>query len=481
MNNDLLFFTELDDAKVEQLLKYTSYGSKSLDNIKSRVQQKKSLTRKRVHKRILLAAAALLLGTGTALAATANLDRVYQTIFGGQAEYMRNQGYNMGLVAEAEGVEVELISASLYGQEMTMILSIRDTAGSRIDEATQFARTTARSKNGDLDCFTAMFDFDSETGEQIRVETVSIPRDVETDEITYTLEFLHGGFVYRSGVIQIDLHDTVSNHFPSSFQENPEYPKRLAPDETHIAFSDIGWDWSYISNIGFVDGRLHIQVKDDTWKAPYSHYPARGYIYLALIGSDGKQYVHYDNDDERVVEEYSFRSGGNTYREYVFTNIADIGQLKDMELAYAGLFEATEIIDAEWSLAFKLPSESESLVIPVKRSLPVTAGKELFADSIVLTPLSVSMTFPVDDANDFEQRHPDYFDGLAGKQFLTYEDGTTLEFRFNTWRNWFLHPGSAQKQEARVSYYRPNRAWSVIEIGKVKSVTIQGVEFIVEK
>ena len=515
MDKELLLFTELDDESVERLLRYSLYTDKSLDNIKSKVNYKKSLISKGFSRRILLVAVVLLLGTGAVLAAATNLDRVYQTLFGGQAEYIQDRSHKMELITEAEGIEVEIISMSIYNQDLNMIVLIRDKEGSRIDETTNFFTTIGydeKDEETSIQYTRNMFNFNEETGELIFVDTAFLPPDVEIKEITYTISFIQSGLIDRFGEVQIDLYSTVADHIPSTVPASSEYPKYLTPEETHISFSDIDWscvtanskyqklltpeetrilfpevDWSYISNIGFVDGRLHVQVKDDQLRMPDYPWLVRGRLSPLLIGSDGTHYIHFENDENEVVREYTLQGRGKKddemYREYVFTNITDIEQLKDMTLAIAGP-EHTELIDAEWPLKFKLSSENEPLTIPIKMAMPVAPDKELFADSIVVTPLSVNITFLVDNINDLDKT--DYLDTLADRQFITYNDGTIFEFRFNGWSNTFLnYPDKSEKKEVHAIHERRNLVTEgikgIIEIEKVKSVTIQGMEFYVEK
>jgi hypothetical protein len=510
MNKELLFFMELDDEKTELLIKHSSYSDKSLRNIKSRTERKISSTGKRFHKRVLIAAAALvLLGAGAAAAAV-NLDAVYRTLFGEQAAYMRNHSQAADIAAETEGIEVKLLSTFRYAGSLTMLVSIRDTEGDRIDETTAFdsivdfggeGRTRLKSPDEWQSAF------DEETGEFIRVETVMLPMGFEVGDVTYTVANLRSRRVDRGGPeAQIDLYGFVSKHRPSTVvPESPEFAKALAPEETHIPFSDV--DWSYISNMGFVDGAFHIQIKDDPFIINYAR--KRGFLFpIYLIDSNGTKYEP-DKQYKFPVVQY-WDEDGDAYSEYIFESITDVAQLSGLTLVKEG-HEYTETFDAGWSLDayaetveaggsldagwfFKLrvpPDEAESLTIPVEKEIPVAKGKELYAESIVVTPLYVNVTYLTENLVNgrlfnslgipggvmtfyYPEDDPDK------GNFISYDDGTIFEFE--------LQQESFSEYSDALGMYKANVRYSkaiilsddIIEVDRVRSVTLQGVEFEVE-
>jgi hypothetical protein len=519
MNKELLFFTDLDDEGIEQLLKHSSYGDKSLDNIKSRVERKTSLKRTRGHKRILITAAAIVMfGTGVAVAA-ANSDTVYRLLFGEHAAYMQNHSQTMDIVAEADGIEVKLLSAFKYAGSLTWVVSIRDKEGDRIDESTYFdsiidfggeRKRRFKSPNEMQSVF------NEKTGEFICAETIMLPPDLEIGDITYTVANLRSCRVDRSGPEnQIDLYGSVSNHTPSIVPAIPDSsegqgrPKSLTTEETHIPFSDV--DWSYISNIGFVDGSFHIQVKDDPFLINERR-GLRGWLFpIYLVDSDGTKYGFEDPKTYRFPITQYWEEYTGAYTEFVFENITDVTQLKGMTLAKEG-YEYTETFDAGWSimefaekidagltfdegltLKFKMPAEGESLTIPVNKEIPVVNGIELYADSIVVTPLYVNVTY----LTDYLKSSGRLFDSLGipggvvifdlkdepvGSNCITYDDGTIFEFEFQT-ESFSEYSDELGMYKATVRYSKADilsEDKNIIEVDRVKSVTVQGIEFEVE-
>jgi hypothetical protein len=517
MNKELSFFTDLDDEGTEMLLRHSSYSEKSLNNIKSKVERKTS-KRTRVHKRILITVAAVaLFGTGIA-AAAANSDTVYRLLFGEHAAYMRDHSRTIDIAAEADGIEVRMLSAFKYAGSFTMVVSIRDKEGDRIDESTAFD-SIADFGGAGKERFNHLSDrqdsFNEETGEFIRVETIALPPGFDASDISYTVANLRSRRAPRSGPeSQIDLYGFVSNHTPSILPEIPAgsetqgRPKSLAPEETHIAFSDV--DWSYISNMGFVDGVLHIQVKDDSFIINDATRGKRGWLFpIYLVDSDGTKYGFENPKTYHFPIKQYWEPEKQTYTEFVFGDITDIAQLAGMTLAKEG-YEYTETFNAVWSLdeyaetliegsyfdagltvKFKAPGEEESLTVPVNREIPAVPGIEVYAESIVVTPLYADVTYLAADLKNSGRFFNsigipggvttfDLTDNPSGSNFITYDDGTIFEFEYQT-ESFSEYSDELGMYKAVVRYSRENvlsgEIINIIEVDRVKSVTIQGVEF----
>jgi hypothetical protein len=346
-----------------------------------------------------------------------------------------------------------------------------------------------------------------------------LPMDFEIGEVVYTVTDLRSRRVDRGGPeSQIDMYGFVSNHTPSTaVPESPEaeFAKSLTPEETRLPFSDV--DWSYISNMGFVDGSLHIQIKDDPL-AINERQSKRGRLFpIYLVGSDGTKY-DFSRNYQFPLRQY-WEKDKNTYTEYVFENITDVAQLKGMTLVKEG-YEYTETFDMGWSMAdyaetideewslkdaglslkFKVPGEAEeSLTVPVKKEMPVVNGIELYADSIVVTPLYADVTYLTDnlDTTYLDQGIGRLFRSLGipggvmnfylkddpnNANFITYDDGTVFEFELlsESFADYSYTPGM---YEANVRYSKADilsESSDIIEVDRIKSITLQGVEFAVE-
>jgi hypothetical protein len=259
--------------------------------------------------------------------------------------------------------------------------------------------------------------------------------------------------------------------------------------------------------MGFVDGVFHIQIKDDPFIINYER-RKRGSLFLSyLVGSDGTKY-EYDRTYHFPIPQL-WDKDTVAYTEYIFDHITDIAQLSGMTLVKEG-YEYTETfdagwflddytesvdaggpLDAGWFLQFKVPpGEAESLTIPVKKEIPVVKGVALYADHIVVTPLYVNVTYLIKDLENGRLFHSLGIPGGVhtfilkndpdSANFITYDDGTIFEFD--------LQDESFSEYSATLGMYEANVRYSkgiissedvidMIEVNRVKSVTVQGVEF----
>jgi hypothetical protein len=440
------------------------------------------------------------------VAAAVNFDTVYRLLFGEQAAYMQNHSQNMDIIAEAEGIEVRMLSAFNYAGSLTVVVSVRDTEGDRIDESTAFDSVVDFGGEGKSRLRTPdewQSAFDGETGEFVRAETFMLPMDFKIGDIRYTVANLRSRLVDRGGPeSQIDMYGFVSGHTPSTtVPESPEFTKALTPEETRIPFSDV--DWSYISNMGFVDGAFHIQIKDDPLIINYER-QKRGWLFpIYLIGPDGTKYEPGRQYRFPVVQYWDRDS--SAYAEYIFENITGIAQLQGMTFVkegheytetfdagwfldeYAETVEAGGPLDAGWSLRFKAPGETETLAVPVKKEIPVVPGIELYADGIVVTPLCVNVRYITD--NPINRR---FFNSLGipggvtrfdlkdepdSQNFVTYDDGTVFELE-QQYESFSGDSDALGMYEANVRYSKTMiLSGDIIEVNRVKSVTIQGMVF----
>ena len=481
MNRELTFLSELNDDRVEQLLAYASYTDNSFENIKSKTKQKAFSKRISGVKRLFIVAAILILGVGAVVAVTVDLDRTYQFLFGTQAEFVYDHGYHLGLVVEAAGIEVELVSVMRYEHELLVIIAVRDTAGNRIDPMTAYGVLLEYTQNGIKNALQSgewMPSFDDASGTYVMVIEFATPKDADIEELTLTVWSMLSGFMWIDEIEHdIDLYDIMSNHTPTIIPGDAINPTHLKFDEIRIPFS--GFDWTYISNIGFVDGRLHIQVQNESQVLSFQPRRMRkAQITPWLVDSYGTTHGRQmgTGQTNRV-----YLSGGY-YLEYYFHHITDVEQLKGMTLGKLGQ-GFTELIDEEWVFTFALPDEMDSLTISINEKMPVSINQELFAEKILITPLFINMTFLSEDANNFRFHSNSVLDQW---HYITYTDGTTVPFMFNSGGPRLHDLNNQERREINLRHTRRGYLadWGIdraIEIDRIRSITIQGMEFKVDR
>jgi hypothetical protein len=136
---------------------------------------------------------------------------------------------------------------------------------------------------------------------------------------------------------------------PSALElSEQEFIHVLRQEQTHIKLPGI--DWMYISNIGFVDGKLHIQINPDNEMGSYNH----GYFFFT-DDRGNKQDIAMNS-----VSYGSYTKGGTNYggdyEEYIF-DISDISQLEHLHLK--GNFTGyDQLVTGKWETTFDLKPDS---------------------------------------------------------------------------------------------------------------------------
>ncbi|MEC0125472.1 hypothetical protein [Paenibacillus pabuli] len=138
---------------------------------------------------------------------------------------------------------------------------------------------------------------------------------------------------------------------PSTLElSEQEFIHVLRQDQTHIKLPGI--DWMYISNIGFVDGKLHIQINPDDEMGRYNH----GEFFFT-DDQGNKQDIPMNSVSYGSYTKGGTRYGGD-YEEYIF-DISDISQLDHLQLK--GNFTSyDQFITGQWKTTFDLKQDSLS-------------------------------------------------------------------------------------------------------------------------
>ncbi|WP_440109010.1 DUF4179 domain-containing protein [Paenibacillus sp. QZ-Y1] len=124
----------------------------------------------------------------------------------------------------------------------------------------------------------------------------------------------------------------------------------LRQDQTHIKLPGI--DWMYISNIGFIDGKLHIQINPDDEMGRYNH---GDFFFTDDRGN--KQDIPMNSVSYGSYIKDGTRYGGD-YKEYIF-DISDISQLNNLQLK--GYFTRyDQFVRGDWETTFNLKQDTLS-------------------------------------------------------------------------------------------------------------------------
>lgn len=316
------------------------------------------------------------IGTATALAATvpAVNDWLYN-INKDLAEWL----YPVNQSVEDNGIKVDVLYAANDNHTAMVYFSIQDMNGYRVDETIDIYNY---SLQGPLAFYCRMISYEEETNTAFFQMTAAGGADMIGKMTTFCIDsFLSKKTVYDWYDTQISLADIVkenpsyvpmANYYCSGGSGSGDRLNVLTPDVMNISLGE-DIDFVTISNIGFVDGKLHIQTK---WSESVDNH---GTLALTNKNSsmteDKASRLHYESyyfHTEVVTPTGDFRT---KHIEYIY-DISSIKNLSDYSL-WARFTEDGEYTQGKWEVNFRL-SNTQNIVVDNVGDL---------ADSAELSPL----------------------------------------------------------------------------------------------
>ena len=267
--------------------------------------------------------------------------------------------------SEDQGIVMNVLGAVRDGESAEIYVSLQDKAGHRIDptlDIYDFFVEGASSHNAQT------IHYDSRTGQAtVRFLVTGKMQNRMTLRIT---SFLRGAHKDENYDPRLDLTHLLKSQSSQSYEVlknldgvvgmgGPKMPEAKDMDELHVlplnkvSVPLPGMVWIKISNIGFVDGKLHIQVNREGKMAPYNH----GYFYFS--DKETSSETDYDYSISRGRYNNADGSWAGDYEEYVF----DISSMKQLEqLKLQGYFvEYEDWVQGNWEVTFDLDQISQKL------------------------------------------------------------------------------------------------------------------------
>jgi len=425
MNHNLL--THLDEQGVEELLPYTPEQSPQSDaNIQRRFLKKTARRHGAWRKRTLIAviaAASLMVVSFSAFAASGfNFDRLFGSFFNNPNAQNKIQ---IGQAVEKDGLEITLVSAfvdnAAESAEVLALVELRDTTGR------QLSADVTLSCSGHQYAFVGGAQYDAaqnkvtlaliipfnnliKVGQRVALDLDALAFD-RSDVDGQALDFdLAAAMQDCTPITQDAWNDAVNacgEKVPGAVLfplDTPDSGDRLLPlNQLNAAVG--GLDWAIISNLGMIDGRLHVQLKHTAaYNADYND----GLLYLL-------------DDAGNAIQNCLAISQGD-YRELVF----DIGQtpLSNLRLALNGN-AYDRVITGPWALSFVVESQVQQRhFVATSKASPYLAGLE-----ITCSPMSTRVSFTVADSAEntdaFLTELAAYLDGFDAP-YLTLADGRKI-------------------------------------------------------
>lgn len=315
-----------------------------------KIKDAKSFTAKSIKKSLgkaaSLAAAILLCFTLSISALAATVDPVYQALFNispGVAQTLKP----VKLSCEDQGIRMEVLSAAIYENEAVIYISLQDLIDDRIDETTDLFDSYRINRPFASVASCSFVSFDEETGMATFLIHISQLNNekIEGDKITFSFsEFLSQKNKFDEKLSELDLSKVTTaeeTQKPESVRGGGgmglvDYETACLVPSDGGMFSPV--DGVTITNAGFIDNKLHIQI----YFEDILTYDNHGYIDLRdEAGNKAENYSIDFWDDEKV----------GSYDEIVYNISPD-----DIEnyQAYGYFVTCNNITKGNWQVTFPL-------------------------------------------------------------------------------------------------------------------------------
>ena len=338
MNTDMLVdaIGMIDERKIEDAKSFTAESR-----------------RKPLRKAASVAAVILLCFTLSISALAAAVDPVYQILFNispAVAQALKP----VKLSCEDQGIKMEVISVAVYENEAAIYLSLQDLADNRIDETTDLfdSYRINRPFSSVASCSLISFDEETETATLLIHISQWNNEKIEGDKITFSFtEFISQKNKFDEELSEFDLSKVVT-------AEETQKPESIRGGggmvhvdyETDCLVPIAGGilspvDGVTITNAGFIDNKLHIQI----YFEDILTYDNHGYIdLLDEAGNKAENYSISFWDDEKI----------GSYDEIVY----DISP-EDIEnyQAYGYFVTCKNITRGNWQVTFPFKSAEYTL------------------------------------------------------------------------------------------------------------------------
>ena len=366
--------------------------------------------------------------------------------------------------SEYDGIVLTLISAINDGDVLRIFATMQDTTGDRVSGSIHFDDWILSQGNGGN---ISVIDYDRAT----KTATLLITSLGGDHEGNATLNI--NGFTTNREIVEgldensINIHDILSSHAPQTIgldevwvtggaARNPDgqvlfdYPTILGWDETNIGFSNVGW--AYISNIGFVDGVLHIQT---AWLSDTEN-QLLGISFINAeneVVYEGTLSLNFINGEEVYNDFYN--EPYTRYKEMIYEDITDIEQLRELNIVI-DFVEWGSNNDGSWVFSFSIP-ERATTEFMIGRELTID-GELVIIETVSLSPLGVIIDLPDNIAGQY--RHEDF-------AYVIYSDGTIVELN-ETYIG-------GHDNESTLKF-----GGNIIEVERVRTIVINGEVVLVE-
>lgn len=265
---------------------------------------------------------------------------------------------------EDNGIKMEVLGAMNDNEMAVIYITMKDLVGNRIDETldiydyrlTGTHISTCQMVHYDETTKTATLRMQANAGEKLNGKKVSfkvesfLSNKLTFDEVETGINLSDVKEAKESQTIPLNVSRNISGGGSGDLLDGLQSQgiiRVLAPDQKKITLPQI--DFMYISNIGFIDGRLHIQTK---WVG--DGIDDHGNLYL--VDMSGNNIYSNSANIYFGIDESGNSKWGRDYVEYIF----DMSKMNVDELKLMGNFVSHgNYVTGNWKTTFKIQSVGE--------------------------------------------------------------------------------------------------------------------------
>lgn len=260
---------------------------------------------------------------------------------------------------EDNGIRMEVISAEISGSEAYIYISMEDMTGERIDGTIDLYDSYDINRNFDCAAYCELINYDETTGKAvflIHMESMD-GSSIRGGKVTFSVRELLCNKNIIHDVLPIDLTQAADAMgtkavSPDMFRGDTSSEPFLIPQEGGVYSPG---DGAQITAMGYIDGKLHIQIRYDKHCDGKWYYDNHGF--LSLLDENGEQVMidYYEFWGGKKVTHKTDWQVFSGYESYYQEYIVDISpeELHRYSL-YADLWLCDTRVEGDWEVTFSL-------------------------------------------------------------------------------------------------------------------------------
>lgn len=290
------------------------------------------------------------------------------------------------LVSEDKGIKMEVVAAMNDDETAIVYLTLQDLTGERVDKTVDLYNYSINGANIHSH---ELVDYNEATGTATIRMIANGGNKLNGKKVTVRVSsFLSGKQYYNEVNTLIPLADVVKetpetvqldmNHIPGGGGDLYSELKEkgiidiLKADGKEIVLPEI--DFAHISNIGYIDERLHVQMK---WDASVDNHGG-----LYLLDASGEKL--YASNISFGIDEAGNTIYGNEYSEYIFN--VDASQITHYTL-HGFFVKNNNYTEGNWTTTFKLEAVDDT-----KKVVQHVKLDEATLDEVIIQKMGITIT-----------------------------------------------------------------------------------------